>query len=298
MEHRTFGKIVAALRREQFDFASGHSWSQQQLAEATGLTARIVGKIERGEQARLDGEILQGLARAFELTSFERREFFAMASEVTEAGLMRATLGDEGVFGQVWRLLDTLCAPAFLMDPFADIIGVNRALLAFHDLSLAQLRATRTAGGGANNLVLLLAPDATLRRMLGRGWRPIALANVQQWRAMTLRYRHTPRYRRLFTSLCAYPDFQRLWADSHEDGHDDYSLLRSYSYLHGAHGPVAYTVFTNTSLSAYGDLYLSTFVPQDRETTVLFQELAGKSGQALSLAPWPGARLARGAGAD
>jgi len=295
VEHRTFGKIVAALRREQFDFASGHSWSQQQLAEATGLTARIVGKIERGEQARLDGEILQGLARAFELTSFERREFFAMASEVTEAGLVRATLGDEGVFGQVWRLLDTLCAPAFLMDPFADIIGVNRALLAFHDLSLAQLRATRTAGGGANNLVLLLAPGAPLRRMLGRGWRPIALANVQQWRAMTLRYRHTPRYRRLFTSLCAYPDFQRLWADSHEDGHDDYSLLRSYSYLHGAHGPVAYTVFTNTSLSAYGDLYLSTFVPQDRETTVLFQELAGKSGQALSLAPWPGAGLARGA---
>ncbi|MDE0312630.1 MAG: helix-turn-helix domain-containing protein [Caldilineaceae bacterium] len=291
MEHRTFGKIVAALRREQFDFASGHSWSQQQLAEATGLTARIVGKIERGEQARLDGEILQGLAQAFELTSFERREFFAMASEVTEAGLVRAALGDEDVFTRVWTLLDTLCAPSFLMDPFADIIGVNRALLAFHDLSLAQLKAARTAAGGANNIVLLLAPDAPLRGTLGRGWRPIALANVQQWRAMTLRYRHTPRFRRLFTALCAYPDFQGFWADSHEDGHDDYSRLRSYSYRHGAHGPVAYTVFTNISLSAYGDLYLSTFVPQDRETTVLFQELAGRGGQALSLAPWPGAGL-------
>ena len=291
MEHKTFGQVVAALRREQIDFASGHSWSQQQLAEETGLTVRVVGKIERGEQARLDGEILQGLAQAFQLTSFERHEFFAMASEVMGAALVRATLGNEDVFTQVWALLDTLCAPAFLMDPFADIIGVNRALLAFHDLSLAQLQATRTTAGGANNIVLLLAPGGRLRQMLGRGWRPIALTNVQQWRAMTLRYRHTVHFRQIFAVLSAYPDFHGLWTDSHEDGHDDYSRLRSYSYIHGAHGPVAYTIFTNTSLSAYGELYLSTFVAQDHVTTALFQELAGKKGQALSLAPWPNPSL-------
>ena len=287
MEHRTFGRVVAALRREQIDFASGHSWSQRQLAEETGLTVRIVGKIERGEQARLDGAILEGLAQAFQLTPFERREFFAMASEVTDASLVRGALGSEDVFAQVWAMLDTLCAPAFLMDPFADIIGVNRALLAFHDLNLAQLKAARTTAAGANNIVLLLAPGGRLRQMLGRGWRPIALANMLQWRAMTLRYRHTARFRQLFSALSAFPDFYGLWADSHEDGYDDYSRLRSYSYLHGAHGPVAYTVFTNTSVSAYGELYLSTFVPQDRVTTVLFQKLAGKGGQALSLAPWP-----------
>lgn len=291
MEHKGFGRIVTALRKEQIDFASGHSWSQHRLADETGLTLRIVGKIERGEQARLDREILEGLAQAFQLTSFERREFFAMASEVTDAGLVRAALGSEEVFRQVWALLDTLCAPAFLMDPFADIIGVNRALLAFHDLNLAQLKAARATAAGANNIAFLLAPDGRLRQMLGRGWRPIALANVQQWRAMTLRYRHTPRFRQLFTALSAYSDFQRLWEDSHGDGYDDYSRLRSYSYLHGAHGPVAYTVFTNTSLSGYGELYLSTFVPQDGVTTVLFQELAGKRGEALSLAPWPNPSL-------
>lgn len=291
MKHRTFGQVVAALRREQFDFTSGHSWTQRQLAKKAGLTVRIVGKIERGEQARLDAEILQGLARAFQLTSFERREFFAMASEVADAALVRAALGSEDVLTQVWALLDTLCAPAFLMDPFADIIGVNRALLVFHDLSLAQLKSARATAAGANNIVLLLTPGGRLRQVLGRGWRPIALANMQQWRAMTLRYRHTARFRQLFTALSAYPDFYGLWADSHEDGYDDYSQLRSYAYTHGAHGPVAYTVFTNTSLSAYGDLYLSTFVPQDRITTALFESLAGKSGEALSLAPWPNPSL-------
>ena len=291
MEHRTFGQIVAALRREQFDFASGHSWTQRQLAQKAGLTVRIVGKIERGEQARLDAQILQGLAQAFQLTSVERREFFAMASEVAEAALVRAALGSEDVFTQFWDLLDSLCAPAFLMDPFADVIGVNRALLTFHDLSLAQLKAARNTAAGANNIVLLLSPGGRLRQMLGRGWRPIALANMQQWRAMTLRYRHTARYRQLFSALSAYPDFYGLWADSHEEGYDDYSRLRSYAYTHGAHGPVAYTVFTNTSLSAYGELYLSTFVAQDPVTTALFKELAGKSGEALSLAPWPNPSL-------
>ena len=108
---------------------------------------------------------------------------------------------------------------------------------------------------------------------------------------MTLRYRHTPRFRQLFTALSAYSDIQRLWEDSHGDGYDDDSRLRSYSYMHGAHGPVAYTIFTNTSLCGYRELYLSTFVPQDRVAIALFQDLAGKRGQALSLAPWPNPSL-------
>ena len=61
MEHETFGKIVAALRREQIDFATGRRWSQQKLADETGLTKRIVSKIERGRQARLEGVVLQEL---------------------------------------------------------------------------------------------------------------------------------------------------------------------------------------------------------------------------------------------
>ena len=76
MEHTVFGKVVAALRKEQISFHSGQTWSQQDLAIESGLTPRIVGRIERGEQARLDGDVLGSLATAFNLTSLERREFF------------------------------------------------------------------------------------------------------------------------------------------------------------------------------------------------------------------------------
>ena len=293
MEHETFGKIVAALRKEHVNFANGHNWSQQDLADELGLTQRIVSKIERGRQSRLDGEILRELATAFDLTSLERREFFAMANEITDSEMVRTDLCNEEVFAQVWTLLDDLCAPAFLIDPFADVVGVNRALLALHNISIAELQSIKTTATGVNNLALLLAPDTPLRQVLGHGWRPIALANVQQWRAMTLRYRHTHRFRQLFAALSAYPDFRMLWVAGidHERAIDDCSRLRSCIYTHGVHGPVAYTVFTNTSLSAYGELHLSTFVPQDRVTAALFQGLADKNNHALSFAPWPNPSL-------
>ncbi len=281
------------MRREQIDFSKGHSWSQQRLADEAGLTAPIIGKIERGQQAQLDGEILHGLARAFQLTSFERREFFAMASDVTDEEIVRSELDHEKVFAQVWALLDSLRAPAFLMDPFADLIGVNQALLAFHDMSTAHLKATQTTDTGVNNMALLLAPDARFRQLLGQSWHRIALANTTQWRAMTLRYRHTPRFQQIFSILSTYPEFQMFWAAGHDDerGDDDYSRLRSYTYTHGSHGPVGYTVFTTTSLSAYGEFYLSTFVPQDRITDALFHELADKNRGALALMPWPNSDL-------
>ena len=294
MEHETFGRIVAALRKEQINLSNGHSWSQQDLADETGLTQRIVSKIERGRQARLDGGILRELARAFNLTSLERREFFAMASEVADSEIVRTDLCNEEVFAQVWALLDALCAPAFLLDPFADVVGVNRALLAFHNISIAELQSFKTTAVGINNLALLLASDTPLRRVLGHGWRPIALANVQQWRVATLRYRHTPRFQQLFASLSTYPDFRMLWAAGSDSEHviEDCSRLRRCIYNHSVHGAVAYTVFTNVSLSAFGEIYLCSFVPQDLATAVLFQELAGENNHALPLTPWPNPGLA------
>ena len=294
MEHKTFGKIVKALRREQVNLSNGKSWSQQDLADETGLTQRIVSKIERGRQARLDGEMLLDLASAFNLTSLERREFFAMASEVNGRGVLRADVSSEEIFAQVWALLNHLCAPALLTDPFGDIIGVNRSMLAFHDISITKLQAIKTLADGVNHLSLLLSNDMPLRQAMGHAWQSIALGHVQQWRVTTLRYRHTSRYEKLFTTLSADPDFRMLWiAGNYPDrAIDDSSRLRSYVYVHGVHGLVSYTVFSNTSLSNYGELYLSVFVPQDPPSAILFQQLAGENNTAWPLTPWPNSGLA------
>ncbi len=289
MEHVTFGRIVAALRKEQTNFLNGQNWSQQDLAVETGLTPRVVGKIERGEQARLDGELLGSLANAFNLTSLERRELFAMASEVADGGIVRRDLCHKEVFTEVWNLLNDLCAPAFLTDSFSDFLGVNRSLLSLHGINIQEIQALKSTDVGINNLGLLFSPETPLRRVLGNGWRSIAHANVQQWRVATMRYRHTIRFRQLFTALSAFSEFRMMWAAGNDAqlAIEDCSRLRSCIYNHDVHGSVAYTVFVNVSLSAAGDLYLCTFVPQNGITATLFQNMARDHDGTVPLAQWP-----------
>ena len=287
MEHETFGKIVAALRKDQIDFATGRRWSQQKLADETGLTKRIVSKIERGRQARLEGEVLQELAGAFELTSLERREFFALASQAADRAIVRADLDHREVFERAWASLSTLGLPAFLMDTFGNVVGINRAMIAFHGCNMAQINAAKASAEGVNLLGMLFAPDAPLRRVLGNGWHSNAMTEMRHWRAMTLRYRHTEQFQKLYIALAAFPDFPIFWSASRERLQDVNSRLHSHVYTHRVQGPVGYTVFTDVSLSDHGDLYLSTYVPQDRGTIELFQQLAETNQHALPMASWP-----------
>ena len=289
MDHKTFGKIVATLRKEQVNFRSGHGWKQQDLADHAGLTSRIVGRIERGSQARLDAETLQALADSFDLTSLERREFFAMACEVMDNKIVRRDACGEDVFRDVWKLLEELCVPAFITDPFGNLIGANRCIMAFHGLDLETLQVVKVKYKSINNLALILDSNTPMRQVLGHSWHEIALANLQQWRATTLRYRHTSRFREIMSSLSTCPEFGVLWAEhnSQERAIDDCSRLRRCVYTHGLHGPVGYTVFTSTSLTENGDLYLSSSVPQTMFTTNLFQELANKNKGAVPLSSWP-----------
>ena len=293
MEHATFGKVVAALRKEQINFHSGQRWSQQDLADESGLTLRIVGKVERGEQARLDDEMLRGLARAFNLTSLERQEFFAMASEVSDRRIARRDLCSEDVLAEVWELLDDLCTPAFLTDPFFDIVGVNRALLSLHGISLEELQAFKNTPVGVNNLGLVFSSSTSLKQALGHGWESIAHANVQQWRVSTLRYRHTDRFHEIFAALSTFADFRWMWAAGNDVEHaiEDCSRICKCVYNHGIHGPVAYTVFVNISMSAFGDLHLCTLVPMNKNTADLFLKLAGNNNGALPLCQWPNPSL-------
>ena len=287
MEHETFGRIVAALRKEQIDFTTGRRWSQQKLADRTGLTKRIVSKIERGRQARLERDVLQELAGAFELTSLERREFFAAASQAGDREVVRAGLDHREAFERAWISLGTIGLPAYLMDAFGNILGINRAMVAFHGCNLAQINAAKSTEGGANILGMLFAQDAPLRKILGNGWNTKAMTVMRQWRAMTLRHRHTERYRQLYSALAALPDFPVFWSASRDQLQDVNTHLRSHIYTHRIHGPVGYTVFTDISLSGRGDLYLSTCVPQDPGTIQLFHRLAGASQHALRLSHWP-----------
>lgn len=307
MNREAFGKVVASLRRDRFSFQTGRVWSQQELADQVGLTQRIVSKIERGQQVRLDGEILRGLADAFNLSTMERGEFFAMASEVNGYETVRRDqcLGvADGVccgevFGQVWMMLETVQAPAMVIDSFGDIVGMNRNMVAFYNINMDILQAKKSADGRINTLELMVMGNVELiRRVLGDDWRSVALGFLHQWRYMTMRHRHTTRYENIFAELSSLPEFRALWAlanDSIGPLHDC-SLLRNYNFRHGVWGPVSYTTMTNSTLCAYGRLHHSVLVPRDPSTSALFQKLAVQHKGVIPFMPWPNVVFTEGEG--
>lgn len=302
MNREAFGKIVAAMRKDRYSFETGRVWSQQDLADSVGLTQRIISRIERGKQSRLDGELLQRLAKAFNLSSMERNEFFAMASEVNGDEVVRSDLcsGESDglccgeVFGKVWNMLESVQSPAFLMDSFGDVVGINRCLMAFYNINTIDLQARKSSGRRLNCLEMMMVDDSTsIRQVLGGKWRSIALDFMQQWRVMTLRHRHTSRYKDLFTMLSNIPEFRLMWAveNGSADVLHDCSYLRNCTYRHGLHGLVNYTVFANSTLCVYGELYLSVMVARDVVTSALFQKLANQNKGLFAITPWPNVGL-------
>ena len=111
---------------------------------------------------------------------------------------------------------------------------------------------------------------------------------------MTLRHRHTPRYEALFAQLSDIPEFRLMWGieNGSADALHDCSHLRNCTYRHGLHGLVEYTVFTNSTLCVYGELYLSVMVARDFVTSVLFQKLANQYKGLFAIMPWPNVGLA------
>jgi len=54
----------------------------------------------------LDGDVLRELAKTFDLTTLDWREFFAMAGEVNGSGVVRGDICNDEEFEQVWALVN------------------------------------------------------------------------------------------------------------------------------------------------------------------------------------------------
>lgn len=69
MPPRKFGRLLAALRQEKFDPASGRRWSQKMLAQAAGLSPRIVASLQQGVKTKLETDTLWQITQALRLNT-------------------------------------------------------------------------------------------------------------------------------------------------------------------------------------------------------------------------------------
>jgi len=227
-----FGRLIAALRQYEVDPSSGRAWIQRTLAERANLPQKVIANIEQGRKAHLDADTLVRLADALQLTTLERREFFALATPVASADVVRGAHDPADVLTEMLETLRALRLPAALYDPFYHIVAVNGPGRALHSAAEVQPAAAPPQPVNVNFLCLALVPHSPIRRDLQSIWDQFVRMHIHQFRVMTLRYRHTPYFQQLFAALSRYDEFRATWAATQFDASDFYCELKRYAYGH------------------------------------------------------------------
>lgn len=212
------------------------------LAQASRLSLRIVANLEQGKKATLDDDLLKRLASALQLTTLERREFFTVAIDVHGYVLAAPTFNAEETVGDLLDIFANLHQPTFLYDDYFDIIAVNHAALLLHNIEPVWLQSLAEENGRPNFLHVIFAPDSPMRRSMQEEWNMLALCNLHQFRAMSLRHRHTTRWNDLMTRLRTLPDFTIVWMATHAAQEDFSSRLHQHQYVHPRFGELRYAV--------------------------------------------------------
>lgn len=289
MNRKNFGHLIAALRNEQFDPILGRAWTQKILAEHTGLTERIVGEIERGQRVNLDAETLLALAKAFRLSTLERREFFAAVIEIEDFDASANTRPAAEVLEELLETLYTIHLPALIHDPFFDLIAINSLYRQFHQIPQSALkRNTNSFSLDHNYLSLFFGDKATLKQSAPHQWRQYVLRNILQFRYMTLRYRHTAYFQSLFRALYSDLGFREIWSQCLYLENDTYSQIKINDYQHKKHGSVNYAMTLTSTLTPYGYLYLSVLVPRSANTEQVIANLRKENNlQIEKISAWP-----------
>ena len=290
MNRKNFGKLITALRKENFDSSTGKVWSQETLAERANLSLRTIQRIEQGELATIDEKTLLPLMLALQLTTLERRELCFAATGIIDADTAYPDNPLEA-FREAWAVLQSICIPAILHDQFYDIMGVNSLALAMHDVSKEMLLVDKEESKGVNFLKYIFAPQSPLRSSLKNQWSYFVQRTILQFRHMSLRYRHTDSYQVLFNELNQYKEFRSAWTATQGTEETIYTQMRSYEYDHPVFGQIRYVVTNTTIITQLGNLYLSKVIPCSSRTQEVINQLVeiGKP-YALSLTPWPNSK--------
>ncbi len=292
MNRKDFGQLVATLRQDL-------DWTQFQLAEYAAADQAVVSQTERGVKKYFEPELLFSLANALQLTTLERREFFLAASGLEQKQLVRQrTMATATDVFNVRRSLDKLIdltgqirLPAFLSDPYGDVIAANRMILAFFKVPPLILETAPQIPGGYNTIRVNFGKESVVRNRIEDNWDNYALNSMRSFREHSLRYRAQPYFKYLmsvFRNPIEYPLFERYWKMVSSIEQDKEINTDYFDYQHDQFGVVRYTASATVTITSFGELFLIQYLPLDEQTSRTFEQIAREAGQvAIRIAPWP-----------
>ncbi len=299
MDWREFGQLIRHLRFELSEIEM-RKITQEDLDRRCGFPSGTVGRIERGDMRRLEHEHLVALANAFRLTQLERREFFLAANGVPTEEIYRypnAPSPEDELERLVQGLLD-VPYPTVITDVYADIIYINHMALQlvgpFDQERLDDFCHYRIV---PNLVYFVFHPAFRFESVFVQPseWFHAAVGLVQFFRRSTLNYR-THRYwdflmwRFQNDDPRLWANFRLFWIQAEMRQEWDGDTHRRYHIQHPRLGTLHYLAVVAEESTAYGPLYIVTYLPLDEATRQAFDQLraAPQEGNPWTRgAPWP-----------
>src|SRR5579859_7041809 len=206
---RLFAEQLTELRQ-------GVHLTQSELAAQVGLSANMIGDIERGQKTVLDFVTVARLADGLGLQGIYRDEFFARAR----------LIGNESPASDHQRRQAEMITdfyahvpyPAFVQDALCDLHSANTYMFALFGMELEQLRVPAFSGIGVNILRVLFDPIFDAKH----NWIGVETyhAYVSLWvfifRIHSQKHITTDRYQEVLAYLMQWPSFHQVWQEINE----------------------------------------------------------------------------------
>jgi len=292
MNRKEFGRLLAALRQDL-------DWKQSELAEYAEVDDAVISQMERGVKKFFEPDLLFKLANALQLTTLERREFFLAASGLDRKqsvrqpsiGISTDTHNLRKMLDRLVKLTGEILLPAFLCDVYSDVIAANNMILELFKIPPSVLETAGSIPGGYNTVRINFGRELVARTHVMDQWEEYAINSMRAFRENSFRYRAEPYFKYLiktFRNPVEFPFFDRYWKLVLSSEQDKEANVDYFSYNHKEYGDLKYLASTTVSITLYGELFLTHYIPCDDRTTQVFHRIKEQVGAgAPRFAPWP-----------
>ncbi len=286
MKNEEFGQLLKTLRQNSLD-PKGNRWTRETLSREIKLTEDQLGRLERGERKYLDNHTLHLLARSFNLTSLEKKEFFCAAAGMADDQLF-AREKPEAQLQELLHEIKDIQIPSMVLDVYADIVALNTATLNLFLLTPDIIRYAGEIPAGYNLLHFIYSPQFGCREIFGSKWSEVATIEVLLFRRSTLRYRHTAYFNYILNTLLKEKQFNIDWYTSHRYESHYELTYEHFKYKHPRFGFLSYLSTETVVNTKKGDLYLLLYNPTDDATKSVFSSLLDRNeNKVYRISSWP-----------
>ncbi len=226
---------------------------REELSQLAGMGITWYTRLEQGQDIIASPQVLESLARVFDLNAAERNHLFVLAREEVPADPYPLT---SRISPQLQAVLDTMSnSPAYITNPRWDIVGGNQAMhCVFQELNTRYIHE--------RNILRSLFTDPLHRTVL-RDWEKEAKGMLALFRASSDRYVGEAWFKTLVAELQeTSPEFRAWWSQ-----HDIQSAYTGYKEMN--HPLVGWLVLQTSTFQVIDapDLRMVIFTAAEAETT-------------------------------